>query len=207
MLAPMGADGLHRALIELCVERGFDQVSVEDLCRHAGLDREQFDARYSDLEACFAGALEECAEEFLARLTEAYAGEGRWQDRLRRVAHATLFHLQEDPVRAQFTIVESSFGGEPAQLVRDRVLATLASFVDDGRHEPTARESTSGATAAAINGGVFRHMRVAIENNESGRFEDVLPELMYAAVLPYLGPDAAAEELAIPSPVPTRSPG
>ena len=165
----MGADGLHRALIELCVERGFDQVSVEDLCRHAGLDREQFDARYSDLEACFAGALEECAEEF--------------------------------------TIVESSFGGEPAQLVRDRVLAMLASFVDDGRHEPTARESISDATAAAINGAVFHHMRVAIENNESGRFEDVLPELMYAAVLPYLGPDAAAEELAIRPPVPTRSPG
>ena len=40
-------------------------------------------------------------------------------------------------------------------------------------------------------------MRVAIENGKSGQFEEVLPELMYTAVLPYLGSEAAAEELTI----------
>ena len=191
---------LDRALIELCFERGFGEFRVDDLCRRAGVGRDYFDARYSGLDDCFAGALEECAEEFLARLRAAYEVEGRWPDRLRAVAYATLHHLQEDPARAHFTVVESFNGGERAQLVRDRVFATLTSFIDDGRREPGASVTISDATAESLNGAVFRHMRLAIENNKSGLFEDVLPELMYAAVLPYLGPEAAAEELTIEPP-------
>jgi AcrR family transcriptional regulator len=194
------SDSLHRALIDLCYERGFAQLTVEDVCRRAEVDRADFDSRYADLEDCFAGTLGECAEEFLARLRAAYEGGGRWQDRLRAVAYATLRHLQDDPVRAHFTIAESFNGGERAQLVRDRVFAALSSFIDDGRYEPGASASISDATAQSLNGAVFRHMRVAIENNKSGRFEEVLPELMYAAVLPYLGPEAAAEELTIAPP-------
>jgi AcrR family transcriptional regulator len=199
-MPPFTRDPIHQALIDLCFERGYAGLTVEELCRRAELDRDRFGARYSGLEDCFAVALEECAEEFLTRLTAAYEGEGRWQDRLRAVAYATLRHLQEDPSRAHFTTVESFNGGERAQLIRDRVFATLSSFIDDGRYEPGAPASISDATAESLNGAVFRHMRVAIENNKSGRFEDVLPELMYAAVLPYLGPEAAAEELEIAPP-------
>lgn len=191
------SDPLHRALIDLCVERGYPNVTTRHLCARAKLDPDQFAARYSDLDDCFAAALEECAEEFLSQLTAAYEAEGRWQDRLRAVAYATMHHLEEDPARAHFTVVESFNGGEHAQLVRDRVFATLSSFIDDGRYEPGASASISDFTAESLNGAVFRHMRVAIESNQSGRFEEVLPELMYAAVLPYLGPEAAAAELEI----------
>jgi AcrR family transcriptional regulator len=199
-LQSRGRDPFHRALIDLCFERGFANVTIRDLCGRAGLDRDRFAARYSDLEDCFATVLEECAEEFLTRLTAAYEAEGRWQDRLRAVAYATLRHLEEDPARAHFTVVESFNGGERAQLVRDRVFATLSSYIDDGRHAPGASASISDATAESLNGAVFLQMRVAMENNRSGRFEDVLPELMYAAVLPYLGPEAAAEEIEMAAP-------
>jgi AcrR family transcriptional regulator len=193
---------VHRALIELCYERGFGQVTVGALCTRAGVERAAFESEYADLEDCFAVTLEERATEFLARLTAAYEGEGRWQDRLRRVAYATLFHVQEDPARAHFTVVESFNGGERAQLIRDRLLAALSSFIDDGRHAPGVSQSVSDATASSLNGAVFHQLRVAIANSQNGRFADVLPELMYAAVLPYLGPEAAAEELAIPPPRP-----
>jgi AcrR family transcriptional regulator len=193
------SDRLHRALVDLCFERGFANLTVEVLCCRAKVARDDFDSRYSGLEDCFAGAFEELAEEFLALLLGAYEVEGRWQDGLRAAAYATVRHLQDDPARAHFTVVESFNGGERALLVRDRVFTVLTSLIDDGRREPGASASMSDATAESLNGAIFRHMRLAMENNRTGRVEKVLPELMYAAVLPYLGPDAAAEELYVHS--------
>jgi hypothetical protein len=48
-------------------------------------------------------------------------------------------------------------------------------------------------------------MLAAIANDQNERFAEVLPELMYAAILPYVGPEAAAEELQIaPQPLTRR---
>jgi hypothetical protein len=41
---------LHGALIELCAERGFAQISVEGLCRRAAVERGDFERDYADLE-------------------------------------------------------------------------------------------------------------------------------------------------------------
>ena len=38
-------DRLSRALIDLCFERGYAELTVEDLCRRAGLQRVDYRAR------------------------------------------------------------------------------------------------------------------------------------------------------------------
>jgi AcrR family transcriptional regulator len=183
--------------MELCQERGFRQVGVDDLCARAGIDPAAFDARYTDLEDCFCQVYERCAAEFLARLESAAEGESDWRARLRAIARACLLHIQEDPARAHFTVVEALSAGERVQLARERVFERLASYVDEGRAEAGARRSLTPNTAESLNGAVFQHMRAAIENERDADPEDLLAELMYAAVLPYLGPEAAAEELEI----------
>jgi AcrR family transcriptional regulator len=192
---------LHRALIELCHESGYRSVTVDRLCERAGVDRDVFEAVYEGLDDCFGATLEECADEFLARMTAAYErAEGRWQDRLRAAAHTALLHMQEDPVRAHFTVVESVHGGERAQLALERVFATLARFLDDGRKLPGAPGSLSEVTAESLHGGMVRQMRIGIQWIETDRFAAALPQMMYAVVLPYVGPEAAAQELEIPPP-------
>jgi AcrR family transcriptional regulator len=191
----------HRALIELCADRGFRGVTVDAVCDRAGIDRPAFESRHDSLEDCFGTALEECADEFLARMTAAYEqAEGRWQDRLRAAAHTALIHIREDPVRAHFTIVESVHGGERAQLVLERVFATLSGFLDDGRKLPGTPPSLSEATAESLHGGIVRQMRIGFQSIDADRFAEGVPQLMYAVVLPYVGPEAAAEELEIPAP-------
>lgn len=190
---------IQRALIELCSEHEYPNVTIDQLCERAGVDRVDFDSRYETLDDCFGAALEECADEFLAKMTAAYERqpEGRWQDRLRAAAHTALLHIQEDPIRANFTIVESVHGGERAQLVLERVFATLSRFLDDGRELPGAPDSLSEATAQSLQGGMVRQMRIGMQTIEADRFAEGLPQLMYAVVLPYVGPEAAAEELEI----------
>lgn len=193
-------DRLSRALVDLCYERGLAEITVADVCERAGAGRAEFDARYSDLEDCFTQAYEEMADEFIARVTSAYDGEQGWRNQLRAAAYATLLHMEEDPARAQFVVVDALGAGEKAQLVRERVFATLIDLVDRGRHEPGASPSVTRATAESLNGAVFRHMRTKIERGQDGRYAEIVPELMHAVVLQYLGPEAAEEELKIRPP-------
>jgi hypothetical protein len=161
------------------------------------VERPAFDARYADLEDCFAEVYGELADEFLGRVTAAFEGRRGWRNQLRAAAHATLRHIEEDPARARFTIVEALHAGERAQLVRERVFDTLFGFIDRGRLEPEAPAAVTTATAESLNGAIFQHMRIAIENHRGLRYTQLVPELMHAVVLTYLGPEAAAEELEI----------
>jgi AcrR family transcriptional regulator len=193
-------DRVSRALVDLCYERELAEISVADICERAGAERAEFDARYADLEDCFTQTYEEMADEFLGRVTSAFEAEQGWRNQLRAAAYATLAHLEEDPPRAQFVVVEALVAGERAQLVRERVFATLVDLVDRGRDEPGASPTVTRATAESLNGAVFRHMRISIERGPSGQYAEIVPELMHAIVLQYLGPEAAAEELAIHPP-------
>lgn len=202
-MADLEAARLHRALIELCYEQDYEQLDAAQLARRAELPLAALQERYQTLDLCFAAALSECADQFLAKMQKAYAGGGpRWQDRLRAAAYTALYHLQEDPVRAHFTLIEAINGGERARLVRERVYATVAGFLDEGRRLPSADPDLSEATAAALNGGFARQMRLRMERIETDRAAEFLPQIMYAAVLPYVGSDAAAEELEYQPPVP-----
>ncbi len=194
------SEPFNRALIDLCHERGFAELTVEGLCLRAGVERTEFEGRYSDLEDCFAQVYGECADQFLARVTAAFESREGWRDQLRAAAYATLLHLEEDPARATFTVVEALNAGERAQLVRERVFETLLGFIDRGRLEPDAPASVTTATAESLNGAVFQQMRVAIERHQGHRYVEVLPQLMYAVVLTYVGPEAAEEELEIRPP-------
>src|SRR5215217_6582343 len=99
------------ALIDLCYERGYAEVPVEDVCRRAEVERAVFDERYADLEDCFAEVYEELADEFLDRVTTAYEGEDTWREQLRAASYATMRHLEEDPARAHFTVIEALQAG------------------------------------------------------------------------------------------------
>src|SRR5829696_765437 len=167
---------IKRALIDLCYERGFAELPVDEVCRRAEVQRAVFDARYADLEDCFTEAYAELADEFLDRVTAAYESEGTWREQLRAASYATMRHLEEDSARAHFTVIEALQAGEKVQLVRERVFTTLGSMIDRGRDEPDARGSLTTTTAEALNGAVFRHMRLALEHDQTHRLADVLPE-------------------------------
>jgi AcrR family transcriptional regulator len=188
-------DRFSRALVDLCYERELAEVTVADICERADADRAEFESRYANLEDCFTRTYEEMADEFLSRVNSAFDAERGWRNQLRAAAYATLAHMEEDPARARFVVVEALAAGERAQLVRERVFATLVDLVDRGRLEPGASPTVTRATAESLNGAVFRHMRVEMEHGRPGQYAEMVPELMHAIVLQYLGPEAAEEEL------------
>ena len=196
---------LHRALTVLCFERGYRVLTVEDLCARAGHGRVAFERHYADLEDCFCAVYAEARDELFGRIRRAAVGQRTWCDRIRAAAYVFIRFLREDPARAHLSVVEVLRAGERAQLLFFQASQQLFDLIDQGREAAPEESSMTRASAESIGGGIFAQIYAAVGQGEELR-EEAVPELMYAAVLPYIGSQAAQRELDVspPRPDPAR---
>jgi AcrR family transcriptional regulator len=194
------ASRLREALLDLCAERGYKKLKLKQLLERAEVDEAAFHRLYPDLDACFATVLEDIYGEFFARAQEAVAGVSGWRDRMRATAYALLRYLRADERVARLAAVEVSYAGKRAQELFQETFFRLVKLLDEGSSEADGPESPGLATAIGVGGVVFARIQEAVAEGELGLGEEEIPELMYAAVFPYLGAEAAEEELHIPPP-------
>ncbi|HET9153688.1 MAG TPA: TetR/AcrR family transcriptional regulator [Solirubrobacterales bacterium] len=200
-----GDERFRQAMVDLCFEVGYGNVTVPMLLKRAELGEEEFDRCFEDLEDCFCQALEAYREDFFAYLGRAMAlaEPESWADRLRAVAYGLLRYLRADPARTHFLTVELGRAGERATLIwTETIVKPLFDLIDEGRSARADPASLTRSTADAIGGGILLQILAAVEKGDLEEGDRVVPQLMYSAVLPYLGPVAAERELhAQPPPV------
>lgn len=190
---------IRTALLGLCHERGYPALGLDDVLLRAGVGEEEFHRHFADLEDCFCQIYLEIREDFLARLRAAVSATPAWRERLRAAAYFLLDFFAEDAQVTYFGMVEVRRAGERAQLLFAEVFEAIFDLLDEGRGQLAEPEAISRATAESIAGGIFGRIYLAIGDGETLRAEAV-PGMLYAAVLPYLGPAAAQEELRTPPP-------
>jgi hypothetical protein len=94
-------------------------------------------------------------------------------------------------------IVDARAACPPALVRRDELLDHFASCLDTQvRAETPADTPPSAIAAAGIVGGIEALLYSRLNRGETEDLESLLPSLMYFAVLPYEGHEAASEELA-----------
>jgi AcrR family transcriptional regulator len=191
---------LREALLDLCVEQGYADLRLEAVLERAGVDSVTFHRDYVDLDALFAAVLGQVYGEFFERAQDAVEGQVGWRDRMRATAYALLRFLRADERVARLAAVEAQHGGEGALRLFVQTFNRLVDLLDEGSAEAGGPDSLSRATALGIGGVVFARVQEAVAEGELGLGEEEIPELMYAAVFPYLGAEAADEELHIPPP-------
>ena len=188
------------AMLDLSFERGYRNIDLPMLLERAALDEEAFHRYFENLEDCFCTVYQEARDGFLARVEAAVAHLDSWRDRIRATAYLFLEFFREDERATYLSVVDVRAAGERPQRLFAEAFNFLMNPLDEGRGELTDPDSMSHATAEAVGGGIFGQMYAAVDRGSLDLGEDAIPKLMYAAVLPYLGPDAAAEELGIPPP-------
>ncbi len=185
------------AMIELAAEHGLESTTVAMVCERAGVGRAAFDRNFTSREDCFLRVHGEIALEFCQRTGVAYAGPRAWHDRIWAGAWAAMRFLQEDAVRARFFVVAVNGAGSRAQARRDRVLQGLADMIDAGRAELEEPESISRNTAQMVSGAIYATIMAKVRDGAIERDEEFLSELVYMAMMPYLGARAAEDELLV----------
>jgi AcrR family transcriptional regulator len=184
-------------MVDLVAEHGYEAASVQAVCERAGVGRADFDRRFADKEDCFLSLHDEIGADFCARARSAYEGATSWHDRIWAAGWAAMRFLQEDPERARFFVVEVNGAGGAAQARRDRILQSLADLIDAGRRELEDPASVSRCTAEIVAGAIYGTILTKVEGGWIERGADFLPELVYMAVMPYLGSRAAEDELLV----------
>jgi AcrR family transcriptional regulator len=185
---------LIEALIEVAAERGYMDTSIETVVARAGLDRPAFDRHFRGKYDGFLSAWQEMNEECMASLIRAYDSEQDWPDRLRAVACEVVGSLCKEPSRACFA-VEVLAAGDAARARRDMTMRVIASLIDAGRKEMDDPESVPHTTAEALAGSAYGQVYAKVVRGDIDELPKLIPQLMSAAVMPYLGVEAALEEL------------
>lgn len=199
---------IRQALIDLCFERGFAALELPELLDRADVDAEVFHRHYADLEDCFFAVYSGELERFRRERDAATAGWISWRDRLRATAYALYRFLAVDERIRWLTAVEVRAASERSQLLIGEEVEALFELIDEGRQErPERSEQLSRATAESLGGGIFNQIYLVTgEKGEIAPESEIVPPLMYMAVLPYLGEEAAQEELEMPASDHRRSP-
>jgi AcrR family transcriptional regulator len=187
------------AMIFLVGTRGYAATSVDAVCEQARTRRSHFDRCFAGKEDCFLSIHDEVSAEFCDRVVAAYAGASSWHDRVWAAGWAAMRFFGEDPTRARFLVVEVNGAGSGAQSRRDGILQKIADIVDAGREELEEPGSVSRCTAEIVAGAIYGTVLAKIESGFVERGDDFLPELVYMAVMPYLGSRAAEDELLVQS--------
>ena len=107
--------------------------------------------------------------------------------------------LGEDEKVAHISAIDVRTAGERAQRLFGEAIERLFDLIDEGRGESSEPDSISRATAESVGGSIFNQIYVTVGHGAMPT-EDIVPEMMYTAVLPYIGAEAAREELQIPPP-------
>lgn len=191
---------LREALLDLCSERGYKKLKLGQLLQRAEVDEASFHRDYADLDAFFAAVLGDIYDQFFTRAQEAVAGESGWRDRMRATAYALLRFLRADERVARLASVEVQFAGKDSQRLFQQTFNRLVELIDEGSEEAGGPNSPGLATAIGVGGVVFARVQEAVSKGELDLGEEEIPQLMYAAVFPYLGAEGAEEELHIPPP-------
>jgi hypothetical protein len=185
------------ALIELAFDSDYETVTVEQIVAVAKGTRDEFERIFGSKQACAIAAVSEITEDNLRVVQKAFESEEGWPDSLRTGAYAQARWVAENPKRVRFLMFETLWASELTGALRDQFLAGYTAMIDAGRGVAPDPESVPPLAAVSVIGAITQ--TIARYSNETLEGDPIaaVPEMMYLAVRPYLGEEAARRELAI----------
>jgi AcrR family transcriptional regulator len=210
-LDPVGdpfADPLYVALIEVVAERGYERAGAAEVIARAGVSGAAFERRFGRWEEFVLCVLGAFIDDFTDRVGRAYDSGPDWRTGLRAAAYESADWLEQNPRVARFGAVDVlAARDEMIRVRREGAFLYCAGLIDRGREVAPDPAAVPEAAAVMAIGSVAQLLTRRLGAGEDLDTARTVPELMYQAVRPYLGEEAAREELEIAPPRRPTDPG
>ena len=191
---------LAGAVVATVVERGYDAATVEQMIARGGVGKAEFERLFDSKADAVLRVFEAYIDDFERQVKAAFDAAPPWPDSLRAAAYELIRWMREHPDAAPFGMVEVLEAGEMSRLRREKVFGWCAALIDAGRAVAPEPDAVPEGAALIAVGAVVE----TISRSSQGTLEtdpvELVPQLMYGAVRPYLGEEAARAELSIPPP-------
>jgi AcrR family transcriptional regulator len=195
VIARSQRERLLDAAIDVVAEKGYAATTVADLTREAGISRTTFYEMFEDKEACFLAAYDAAVDVLTRRVATAFEAERGWPTRVRAGLEALLSSLAAEPQLARLALVDAGTAGPGAQRRYRAALQRMTPFFDEGRdYAPNGRTLPANTSRMAI-GAVVGLIADELKEGRAEQLPELLPEVLFATFLPYIGPTEAAREV------------
>jgi AcrR family transcriptional regulator len=186
---------LLEAAVRVVAAKGYGAMTVGDLTREAGVSRTTFYELFEEKEACFLAAYDGAVETLVRRVLRAYEAEQAWPERAAAGLAALLEALAEEPALARLSLVDIGNAGPAAQRRYRAAIQRLTPLFEEGRDfAPGGRNLPANTSRMAI-GGVTGLISDELVTDQAEQLPALLSDVLFATLVPYIGPDAAAREV------------
>jgi len=189
-------DRLLLAMVMVASEKGYEATTVADVIEEASVSRTTFYELFEDKLDCFLASYDASVDVFVSHIENAYATtEAPWPHRIHAGLAALVGILASLPAIAQMAVVEVTAAGPAARQRYRDALGRFTPFLDEGRawsdfgmRLPVSTSRLAIGGAAAL---LFDHIRAG----HAAELHEILPDIVFAVLMPFIGPLEAAEEM------------
>jgi len=188
---------LREAMVRVAAAKGYEETTVTDVIEVAGVSRATFHEMFADKSACFLEAYDAVIDVLVAHVAGAFEAteEEPWPDRIVASLRTLAELVASEADIARMAMVEVTAAGQGA---RERYRAALARFtplLEEGRANSGQGDELPPDTARFALGGATSMVFDEVRAGRGPELERILPDLVFAVLMPYLGPEAAEAEM------------
>ncbi len=183
------------AMIDSCAEKTYAATTIADLVSRASISRTTFYKRFAGKRECFDATLDWCLEELRAAAAGSYASSDSPPEAVRKAATATLDLMASKPALAQLVVGEA-VAVEPAVVERYRRLLIPAL---EGLWDKSGEGHDSHSDPRLAFGRAQVLIYSQIIGGGTKELLDLVPEIVYIALLPFAGHEEALKQARLAS--------
>lgn len=181
------------AMMRVAAAKGYEATAVSDVIEHAGISGESFEQMFAGKEDCFLQAYDGAIDVLAAHVSGAFeaASGAPWTERVVAALRAMVELLGAEADIARMAIVEVAAVGEDARIRYRVALDRFVPFLEEGRAAAPGGADLPADTAQFAIGGGASLIYDEIRADRGPDLTQILPQLLFAVTMPYLGAEAA----------------
>jgi len=185
---------LLEAMVRVAGSKGYRETTVADVVAEAESSEAAFHSHFAGRHDCFLAAYEEAIELQLAAVLATCDAGAPWTTRVRVGLETLVDRFDADPALARTAMVEAAVAGADALHLYFDAIGRFAAFLDAGREEDPGRALPDHIALMTV-GGVAGLIADELAAARAGRLRDLLPDLVFSLLLPFVGAEAAGAEM------------
>jgi AcrR family transcriptional regulator len=184
-------------MVRVAAAKGYEATTVADVLEAGAVSRETFDEMFANREACFLEAYDAVIDVLVAHVSTAFESTvGQpWPERMAAALRALVDLLATEHDIARMAMVEVTAVGEDARIRYRAALGRFTYFLEEGRTVSAQGDELPADTARFAIGGATSMIFDEVRAGRGPELRLLLPDLLFAVLMPYVGPQAAENEM------------
>jgi AcrR family transcriptional regulator len=182
------------ATASIVAEKGLSNLTIPEIAKRANVSHQTFYEMYPTKHDAFLGAQKIGMHQALLVTAQAYDAHAEdWPRAVAAGLHALLAYLASEPAHSHLILVDTFAANPEATEIRDTSIHAFAAYLQPGYDHAPKNPAVPAIVPEAIAGGVWQILNHYIEADRTSELPNVAPQLIYAALTPFLGPKNAAK--------------